>query len=126
MNPLTDDPSDFTSYYGSGPRLEGERKLLWEVLNEALRCLDRDPNSRRKDREWHHKRTQADRQDAKDWLLGEGVYQDRHYPFSAEYICEHLGVDVEVLRGKVRRGERVQGIRHSPLGQQKIKARAHA
>lgn len=126
MNPLSDDPSDFTSFYGRGDRLEGEAKLLWEVLNEALRSYARNPNSRAKDSQWHHKRTMSDRQDARDWLLGEGIYRDAQYPFSSETICEYLGVDVEVMRKKIRQGERVEGARRGPLGQQKIKARRSA
>ena len=123
MNPLTDDPTDFTAYYRPDQRLEGERKLLWEILNEALRCLEREsPGIGSKDREWHKRHAANDRKDARDWLLGEGVYQNNDYPFSSATICEYLGKDVEVLRRKLRQGEQLQGMRRSPHGQQKIKA----
>ena len=124
MNPIADDPTDFTAYYRPEHRLVGERKLMWEILNEALRCLERPPpGSGGKDREWHRRHRATDRADAHDWLLGEGLYTNCDYAFSSKTICEYLEVDVEVMRKQLREGKLLKGVRRGPLYQQKIKAR---
>jgi len=96
---------------------------MWEILNEALRCLARDlSGGGPKGRKWLRRHTATDRADARDWLLGEGLYQNMDYPFSSQTICEYLEVDVEVLRRQLRAGKLLEGVRRGPLYQQKIKA----
>jgi hypothetical protein len=67
---------------------EGERKLLFAVLEDAIRCYlkyrDGDPNSRE----------HPEFLEATDWLSCEEEYG----PFAFVSVCETLGINADRLR----------------------------
>lgn len=71
--------------------LDGETRLLFAVLEDAVRCYVKTVNSsRRCDRE------QFD--EVHRWFHAEaGV----HSPFSFEYVCDVLGIEPTSLRGRL-------------------------
>jgi hypothetical protein len=66
------------------PPASPEEALLLAVLDDAMSCASLYPPS---------VQTLADR----EWLAS-----DRIHPFSARWVCDHLGIDVTFIRAVVR------------------------
>ena len=75
---------------------DGETRLVFAVLEDAVRCYVKTVNSsRRCDRE------QFD--EVQRWFHAEAGI---HSPFSFEYVCDVLGIDPTSFRGTARIAER--------------------
>jgi hypothetical protein len=71
--------------------LDGETRLVFAVLEDAVRCYVKTVNSsRRSDRE------QFD--EVQRWFHAEAGI---HSPFSFEYVCDVLGIEPTLLRGRL-------------------------
>jgi len=69
---------------------EGERKLLFAVLEDAIRCYLRD-------RDRAEARNNEDFVEAVEWLSCDGECG----PFSYVSVCEALGIDADCLRAGI-------------------------
>src|ERR1700676_5676516 len=71
--------------------LDGETRLVFAVLEDAVRCYVKTVNSsRRCDREQYD--------EVQRWFHAEAGI---HSPFSFEYVCDVLGIEPGSLRGRL-------------------------
>jgi hypothetical protein len=71
--------------------LDGETRLVFAVLEDAVRCYVKTVNSmRRCDREQY--------EEVQRWFNAEAGI---HSPFSFEYVCDVLGIEPASLRGRL-------------------------
>ena len=84
-------PAQFLDLTRRSAMLDGETRLVFAVLEDAVRCYVRTANSsRRCDRE------QFD--EVQLWFYADaGIYN----PFSFEYVCDILGIDAASLRARL-------------------------
>ncbi|HEY6298283.1 MAG TPA: hypothetical protein VIW95_01470 [Candidatus Binatus sp.] len=72
--------------------LDGETRLVFAVLEDAIRCYVKTVNSaRRCDREQYD--------EVQRWFHAEAGI---HSPFSFEYVCDVLGIEPASLRSRLR------------------------
>ena len=85
-------PDQFFSNLAKLPAVDGERRLMLAVLEDAVSCyqqfgLARDP------------RLREEYLDARRWIES----RDREWAFSFENICDVLGLDGSCIRDGLRR-----------------------
>jgi len=85
-------PSQFYDRFRASSVLEGERRLMLAVLEDAVACYQKNVVTSRS----HNRRLF---EDAEEWFFDE----DSSWPFSFEAICVVLGYDVDYFRSQLNR-----------------------
>ncbi len=85
-------PDQFFSTLSKQPRVEGERRLMLAVLEDAVTCYHRFALAR--DERGRHEFAEA-----RAWIES----TDRDWPFSYENVCDVLGIDPAYIRDGLRR-----------------------
>jgi len=83
-------PSQFFKGARSNAVLEGERRLMLAVMEDAVSCFQKYAGAKRP-------RSQRLFQEAEDWFLEE----DTGWPFSFESVCGVLGFNPEYVRSRL-------------------------
>lgn len=89
-------PSQFHGSRRGGERVEGEKRLMCAVLEDALRCFERNLKAR-------SGRARRAFVEAEYWLFKER----NDGPFSFEHVCEALGLSPDYVRRAVSRRKNV-------------------
>lgn len=84
-------PTQFFDQFRGSSILEGERRLMLAVLEDAVACYQKNVGSTRP----HHRRLFAE---AEEWFLD----TDGTWPFSFEAVCVILGYDSDYFRGQLQ------------------------
>lgn len=85
-------PTQYFDRFRGSAILEGERRLMLAVLEDAVACYQKHAGSTRP----HHRRTFDE---AEEWFLE----QDASWPFSFESVCVVLGYDADYFRSQLRK-----------------------
>jgi hypothetical protein len=85
-------PSQLFDRFNGRSILEGERRLMLAVLEDAVSCFQKYAGATRP-------RGQRLFQEAEEWFSEE----DQSWPFSFESICGVLGIDPEYFRSRLQR-----------------------
>ena len=85
-------PSQFFDRFGGRSILEGERRLMLAVLEDAVSCFQKYAGATRP-------RARRLFQEAEQWFMDE----DSNWPFSFEGICPILGINAEYFRNSLQR-----------------------
>jgi len=93
-------PSQFFSHIGEATVVEGERRLISAVLEDALLCF-------RKYAFASNSRGRTLFRNAEEWFME----PDTGAAFTFEYICEAGGLDAESIRARLRRWQQTQAAR---------------
>lgn len=86
-------PSQFFGPFRGHSILEGERRLMLAVLEDAVSCFQKYAGATRP-------RSRRLFQEAEEWLFEEG---NEAWPFSFESICAVLGISPEYFREHLKR-----------------------
>lgn len=84
-------PSQFFDRYKGRAILEGERRLMLAVLEDAVSCFQKYAGATRP-------RGQRLFREAEEWFRDE----DASWPFSFEAVCSVIGIDSDYFRGQLR------------------------
>jgi len=95
-------PSQFFDRSGGRAVLEGERRLMLAVLEDAVSCFQKYTGATRP-------RARRLFQEAEDWFFAE----QSAWPFSFESICAVLGINPEYFRTGLQRWKQ-ELLLHSP------------
>jgi hypothetical protein len=85
-------PDQFFSTLSKQPKVEGERRLMLAVLEDAVSCYQRFALAR--DERGRHEFAEA-----RAWIES----ADREWPFSYENVCDVLGIDPAYVRDGLNR-----------------------
>jgi|SRR5215468_1999367 len=85
-------PSQFFDRFGGRSILEGERRLMLAVLEDAVSCFQKYAGATRP-------RGRRLFQEAEEWFMAE----ESTWPFSFESICPVLGINAEYFRSSLQR-----------------------
>jgi hypothetical protein len=85
-------PSQFFDRFGGRSILEGERRLMLAVLEDAVSCFQKYAGATRP-------RSRRLFQEAEQWFMDE----ESDWPFSFEGICPVLGINAEYFRSSLQR-----------------------
>jgi hypothetical protein len=85
-------PDQFFSTLSKQPKVEGERRLMLAVLEDAVSCYHRFALAR--DERGRHEFAEA-----RAWIES----TDRDWPFSYENVCDVLGIDPAYVRDGLNR-----------------------
>jgi len=85
-------PSQFFDHFRSNSILEGERRLMLAVLEDAVSCFQKYAGATRP-------RARRLFQEAEEWFLDE----EGNWVFSFESICAVLGINAEYFRKNLER-----------------------
>lgn len=85
-------PSQFYDHFGGNGILEGERRLMLAVLEDAVACFQKYADATRP-------RGRRLFQEAEEWFTEE----PSGWPFSFESICAVLGIDSDYFRRNLER-----------------------
>jgi hypothetical protein len=101
----TEDPQSLLpDQYFSGevriPGLDGERRLMLAVLEDAVLMCQRNALARSPDKRQEFR-------EAREWIEAE----DTSWPFSFENICSVLGIDAQYVRAGLRARTKLAGKR---------------
>ena len=80
-------PCQYNDMVRRSTSLSGERRLLWAVLEHAIRCYLANPGSASRAR-------RLASAEARSWLFDRGA----DGPFTFEGVCDHLSIDAARLR----------------------------
>ena len=85
-------PDQFFDMTRRRSMVDGEPRLVFAVLEDAVRCYVKTANSSRR-------RDRAQFDEAQRWFHAEAGI---HSPFSFEYICDVLGIEPVSLRARLK------------------------
>jgi hypothetical protein len=84
-------PSQFFDRFKGGRILEGERRLMLAVLEDAVSCFQKHAGAKRP-------RNQRLFREAEEWFMDE----DASWPFAFEAVCSVLSLDPDYFRSQLR------------------------